>query len=114
MADKENAVQQAQQWAQEARTQRATVLSILRFFGLPERDYEALTLIQEKDSQMREAMLKARDALHAAAAGLEWYRDRCPDAVDGSDSEADEQIGEALAALEAELRPSGVMEVDHG
>jgi hypothetical protein len=45
---KENAVQQAQGWAQEARTQRATVLSILRYFGLPERDYEALALIKAK------------------------------------------------------------------
>jgi hypothetical protein len=48
MTDKDNAVQQAQQWAQEARTQRETVLSILRYFGLPERDYEALTLIRQK------------------------------------------------------------------
>lgn len=48
MSDKENVVQQAQMWAQEARTQRAIVLSILRYFGLPERDYEALSLIQAK------------------------------------------------------------------
>lgn len=47
-ADKDNAVQQAQIWAQEARTQSETVLSILRYFGLPERDYEALRLIQQK------------------------------------------------------------------
>jgi hypothetical protein len=46
MTDKDNAVQQAQQWAQEARTQRETVLSILRYFGLPEHDYEALHLIR--------------------------------------------------------------------
>jgi hypothetical protein len=42
----ENAVQQAKQWAQEARAQRATVLSILRHFGLPENDWEALSLIE--------------------------------------------------------------------
>lgn len=48
MSDKDSAVQQAQVWAQEARTQRAIVLSILRYFGLPERDYEALSLIKAK------------------------------------------------------------------
>lgn len=48
LAAKENVVQQAQQWAQEARTQRATVLDILRYFGLPENDWEALRLIKER------------------------------------------------------------------
>lgn len=43
-----NAVQQAQNWAMEAKTQRATVLSILNYFGLPEHDYEALALIKAK------------------------------------------------------------------
>jgi hypothetical protein len=43
---KENVIRQAQQWALEAKTQRATVLSILRHFGLPENDWEALRLIQ--------------------------------------------------------------------
>lgn len=104
MSDKENAVQQAQIWAQEARTQRAIVLSILRYFGLPQQDYNALTLIAEKDSQMREAMLKARDALNMAQTGLKWYRDSHPEDVDGSDSEADAEIEQALAALETELR----------
>jgi hypothetical protein len=47
-AAKDNAVLQAQIWAQEARTQRATVLEILRYFGLPERDWEALRLIKAK------------------------------------------------------------------
>lgn len=84
--------------------QRDRLLSILRYFGLPQRDYEALTLIQDKDAEHRAAMLKALDALQAAAAGLEWYRDHCPDQVNGSDDEADEQIGEALAALEGVLR----------
>jgi hypothetical protein len=45
-AAKDNAVLQAQIWAAEARGQRATVLEILRYFGLPERDYEALHLIR--------------------------------------------------------------------
>jgi hypothetical protein len=45
-AAKDNAVLQAQIWAQEARTQRATALDILRYFGLPEHDWEALRLIQ--------------------------------------------------------------------
>ncbi len=51
----------------------------------------------------REAMEMALRALHSAAAGLEWYRDRCPDAVDGSDDEADDEIGAAIAALDAAL-----------
>ncbi len=42
-----------------------------------------------------------REALEVARNGLEWYRDRCPDAVDGSDDEADELIGCALASLDA-------------
>lgn len=67
MSDKENAVQQAQGWAQEARTQRATVLSILRYFGLPERDYEALTLIKAKV----EALAAEWDECHYDAPGGE-------------------------------------------
>jgi hypothetical protein len=47
-AAKDNAVLQAQIWAAEARTQRATVLEILRYFGLPEHDWEALRLIKAK------------------------------------------------------------------
>ena len=54
MSDKENAVQQAQIWAQEARAQRAIVRSILRYFGLPERDYEALTLIQGRMKALKQ------------------------------------------------------------
>ena len=45
-AAKESLVKQAQQWAEEAKYQGATVLEILRYFGLPEHDYEALTLIK--------------------------------------------------------------------
>ena len=45
-AAKDNAVLQAQIWAQEARTQRATVQEILHYFGLPEHDWEALHLIR--------------------------------------------------------------------
>jgi len=40
-----------------------------------------------------------REALEAARNGLQWYRDSYPDAVDGSDDEADELIDRALAAL---------------
>lgn len=47
-AAKENAVREAQQWSMEAKAQRATVLSILEYFGLPAHDYEALRLIKSK------------------------------------------------------------------
>jgi hypothetical protein len=92
MSDKDNAVQQAQIWAQEARTQRAIVLSILRYFGLPERDYEALTLIQEKDGDMRAAMLKARDALAQVTTSETFFRDPRGD-----------NAGPAIDALDAAL-----------
>lgn len=67
MSDKDSAVQQAQVWAQEARTQRAIVLSILRYFGLPERDYEALSLIKAKV----EAVAASWDECHYEAPGGE-------------------------------------------
>lgn len=60
------------------------------------------TGLREGPSQ-REAMELALAALHTAVAGLEWYRDRCPDAVDGSDGEADDEIGAAIAALDGAL-----------
>lgn len=41
----------------------------------------------------------ALEALQSARAGLEWYRDRCPEAVDASDDEADELIARAVLAL---------------
>jgi hypothetical protein len=44
---------------------------------------------------------QVRQALETALTGLQWYRDRCPDAVDGSDDEADEEIRAALSAVEA-------------
>lgn len=50
-AAKEHSIQQSQQHAMEARTQRETVLSILRHFGLPENDSEALTLIKTSAPQ---------------------------------------------------------------
>jgi hypothetical protein len=43
---KENLIQQAQQWAGEARAQHDTVLSILRHFGCPEESWHALELIK--------------------------------------------------------------------
>lgn len=51
----------------------------------------------------RDALAYAQLALDTAVAGLEWYRDRCPDAVDGSDDEADEEIGGALEAVRSAL-----------
>lgn len=47
----------------------------------------------------RTTMQVALDALEVAHAGLEWYRDACPDDVNGSDEEADEVIGNAMQAL---------------
>lgn len=47
-----------------------------------------------------------REALEAAQAGLEWYRDRCPEAADGSDDEADELITRALATLPDQDAPT--------
>ncbi len=41
------------------------------------------------------------EALEIASTGLAWYRDLCPDAVDGSDDEADTLIARALAALQS-------------
>lgn len=43
-----HAAREASRWAAEARGQRSTVLSVLRYFGLPEHDWEALRLIREK------------------------------------------------------------------
>lgn len=45
------------------------------------------------------------EALEAASNGLQFYRDRCPDAVDGSDDEADEMIAAAIGTLHL-LAPS--------
>lgn len=64
---KDNAVQQARRWAQEARTQRAIVLDILRYFGLPERDWEALRLIR----QHIEAIAESWDGCHRNVPGEE-------------------------------------------
>ena len=41
---------------------------------------------------------KLVSALESAQAGLQWYRDRYPAAVDGSDDEMDAQIEDALRA----------------
>lgn len=45
---------------------------------------------------------KLAQALETAKNGLLWYRDRFPEAVDGSDDEAMSEIDAALAAHEAE------------
>lgn len=46
-AARDNAIQQARTWAQEARTQRGIVLGILRELGLPEVDWNAERLVVE-------------------------------------------------------------------
>jgi hypothetical protein len=48
-------------------------------------------------NEEREMIRLLVDALDIAVAGLAWYRDRMPDAKDGSDDEADETIAAALA-----------------
>ncbi len=74
-AAKENAIQQAKQWAQEAKTQRSTVISILRMMGLPENDYEAESLVREYISEQPaidaqkvrdDALEEAKDELQKA------------------------------------------------
>ena len=50
-----------------------------------------------------QALRQCRDALETAKNGLAWYRDRCTDAVDGSDDEASAEIDEATAAADAAL-----------
>lgn len=56
----------------------------------------------------RKAMEQAIDALSAAKNGLCWYRGECPDLVNESDSEADIEIDEVIAALRAQLdAPAG-------
>ena len=49
-------IQQAQQHALEALTQRGTVLDILRHFGCPENDWEALSLIKAAQAAPGAAM----------------------------------------------------------
>ena len=88
--DKENAVQQAQIWAQEARSQRATVLGILKALGLPEQDYNAERLVLSHVGAMRAAfhvnMLRAfPDKSHAEIA-----------------AEIDKAVGLALPAAQGE------------
>jgi len=53
------------------------------------------------------SLSKVMEALEAAQAGLEWYRDRCPEAVDGSDDEATTLIDEAIAILREHIGEQG-------
>lgn len=62
---KENAIQQAQIWAMEAKTQRAIVISILKALGLPEHDWEAQRLVLEKFDAL--AQQPSETAIHNAA-----------------------------------------------
>lgn len=52
-----------------------------------------------------------REALEAAQNGLAWYRDRSPEAVDGSDDEADDLIARALSSLDQVVKgaPTGLL-----
>lgn len=87
--------------------------SVASIIGWSRKEYEIPEVVEEvrrlknkvaPDDVMRQALA----ALHAATAGLKWYQDRCPEVVNGSDDEAAELIGEAIAALEAALATSGV------
>lgn len=53
------------------------------------------------------SLSKVMEALEAAQAGLEWYRDRCPEAVDGSDDEATTLIDDAIAILREHMGEQG-------
>lgn len=82
--------------------------NIASIIGWSRREYEIPEVVEEvrrlKNKVAPDDVLQqALDALNAATAGLEWYRDHCPDQVNGSDDEANELIGEAIAALEAQL-----------
>lgn len=83
---KQNAVQQAQQCAQEARTQRATVLSILRYFGLPENDWEALRLIMAKVDVPAEPVQAVADLMPKRALFIDWCRSRFIDTDEDKDA----------------------------
>lgn len=63
---KHHAVQQAQIWSMEAKGQRATVVSILRHFDLPENDWEALRLITEHIAAMQHKLWCAEVNLDGA------------------------------------------------
>jgi hypothetical protein len=65
---KEAAIQQAQQHAMEARTQRGMVLDILRHFGCPEEDWHALELIKDAhEKEVAEAVERAQASAPVAA-----------------------------------------------
>lgn len=61
---KEHAIQQAQQHAMEARTQRDMVLDILRHFGCAEEDWHALELIKAVPRYIRPGELLIEGRTH--------------------------------------------------
>jgi len=61
--DKSNVIQQAEIQAQEARTQKSIVLSILKTLGLPLRDYEAIILVSNKFNEQQEEILRLQGEL---------------------------------------------------
>lgn len=69
---RESVAQQAQQWALEAKTQRATVLSILRHLGLPENDWEALSLIQAAQASPAKPDLAGLTILYKELGQIKW------------------------------------------
>lgn len=58
--------QQAQIWAQEARTQKSIVLGILRELGLPLRDCEAETRVANLVATLRKDLLDGLELLREA------------------------------------------------
>lgn len=58
--------QQAQIWAQEARTQKSIVLGILRELGLPLRDWEAETRVANMVATLRKDLVDGLELLREA------------------------------------------------
>lgn len=58
-AAKANLIQRARMWCYEARAQRATLLGILRRFGLPEHDWEAKRLIVHHVQRLTQSSVPA-------------------------------------------------------
>lgn len=102
---KDNAVLQAQSWAQEARTQRATVLDILRYFGLPEHDWEALRLIKAKleGASVQDTAPSEREVMQELLVLLEELKPLAAYGVVGSRDIDQATRQRAIASLESKL-----------
>jgi hypothetical protein len=64
-AEKANLIEQVRSWHDEAKTQRATVIDILRHFDLPEHDWEAKRLIVDHLARQPKAEQPSGDLLLA-------------------------------------------------